>query len=223
MTTVAKGWAHWAMCAVLAGALHAASLAGDVAVTPTSVDGVVVSISPAAVGQDVQATIAVNASAPPQVGQQTLVSEALTYSYAWSFSPDGSIGSVDPPPNQQPSSQSNSSATGSFPTPGQKTISVTVTIGGTADYSWVDADGNTQTVTLGVSGSSPFQIDVDVYQADAISITPLDKFSINKTGITVYAFVSSLGAPVSGVTVTFSGGLSFSSTTAATSVTQKLS
>ena len=221
MTTVAKGRAHWAICAVLAGALHAAALAGDVAVTPTSVDGVVVNISPAAVGQDVQATIAVNASAPPQVGQQTLVSEALTYEYTWSFSPDGSIDSVSP--SQNPSSQTSSTATGSFPTPGEKTISVTVTIGGTADYSWVDADGNAQTVTLGVSGSAQFQIDVDVYQADAISITPLDKFSINKTGISVSAFVSCLGAPVSGVTVTFSGGLSFSSTTAATSVTQKLS
>ena len=52
MTTVAKGQAHWAICAVLAGAFHAASLAGDVAVTPASVDGVVVNISPAAVGQE---------------------------------------------------------------------------------------------------------------------------------------------------------------------------
>ena len=162
MTSVAKGRAHWAICAVLVGALHAGSLAADVAVTPASADGVVVNTSPAGVGCDVQATIAVNASAPPQVGQQTLVSEALTYEYTWSFSPDGSIGSVNPSQNQQPSSQSNSSATGSFPTSGQKTISVSVTIGGTADYSWVDADGNTQTATLGVSGSTPFQIDVDI-------------------------------------------------------------
>ena len=220
MTTVGKGRACWAVCAVLAGALQAAALAGDVAVTPTSADGVVVNISPAAVGQDMQATIAVNASAPPQVGQQTVVSEALTYEYTWSLSPDGSIGSVDPPPSQQPSSQSGSSATGSFPTPGQKTISVTVTIGGTADYSWVDADGNTQTVTLGVSGSAQFQIDVDVYQADAISITPLDKFSIDQTGILVSARVTCFGNPAAGVTVSFcSDKLTLNPATATTDAT----
>ena len=218
MTTLAGSWTHWAICAVFVGALHAACSASDIAVTPTSADGVVVNISPAAVGQDVQATIAVNASAPPQVGQQTLVSEALTYSYAWSFSPDGSIGSVTP--SQNPSAQSSSTATGSFPTPGEKTTAVTVTIGGTATYSYTDAAGIVHTSTMTVTGTSPnppLEVDVQVYEADSVLLSAPSLVSINRTGIPISACVTCLGTPAAGVEVTFTcSNLTFSSPTATT-------
>lgn len=139
---------------VLVGALLAAVCqvvlvspqeAQAVTATVTATSGPTATPDPACVDATITASITVNATAPGASDNQTLVagSESLTYSYDWDAF----------------SSTDASSVTGSYSSPGTKTISVTVTVtvSGTADYSYTDENGDPQTSTEDVRGSGEIE------------------------------------------------------------------
>ena len=210
--------------AVLAGVLAflvngLATSEADTVTATISASGPDASPNPAYVDENITATVwNVNAALPSVAGFQQLVadSEALTFAYSWSWSQGG---------DSEPfSGSTTNSATDSFAAAGTYTIIATVTVSGTADYTYTDAEGNVQTAEKSVTGSQSFPVDVDVNaagQANTITISDLGMYSVNKTGITVEATVMNDGSPVSGVAVTFSSSsLSFTGSNPATTNAQ---
>lgn len=145
------------------------SVAGQASLTITSPSGVVVSPSyDVDVQELITASISVNADAPLIVGQQTKVqgSESLAYSYTWTFS-GGSIAN-----STQTDGENSSSIQGTFSQGGNQTVSVRVTVSGTANYSWDDPDDDLgpQTSSLEVNGTEEFSVQVTVAQPQGYTI-----------------------------------------------------
>jgi len=196
----------------------ATSEADTVAAT-ISASGPDASPNPAYAEENIAATVwNVNAVVPSAAGFQQLVadSEELTFAYSWTWSQGGDSGSF--------SGSTTNSATGSFAAAGTYTIIATVTVSGTADYTYTDDEGNVQTVQKSVTGTQDFEVDVQVNaagQANTITVSDLGMYSVNKTGITVEATVTNDGSPVSGATVTFSSSaLTFTGSNPATTNAQ---
>lgn len=188
------------------GSLAAPASAADIALTI----GGSISAAPSTpdVNDSFTVTVTANASAPTVLGGENKVSEDISYSYDWSQSPSPFSGAP----------AASSSSSGSFATEGTYTIRCTVTASGSAVYQ--DDEANQVAKTLG--GSRAFQIDVSVGSTpdvDTVVVSSLDKFSVGKTGISVSATATYNGNPVSGVTISFSGDLTFSATSAVTDAT----
>jgi len=173
--------------------------------------------SNAALASSVTVTFDTNPSPDPACVDMTITAQALAefsatdddqeeleaggevnYRFKWEY--NGGGGTISFPGVEWTawSTANKSIAEGSYSPAGNKTIKVYVEakVIGAGAYS-------------GIPVSDDAQKAGDVIQADSITVGSLDKFSINKTDISVTATVTCCGENAGGLTVTFSGDMTF--------------